>query len=347
MEDAKRRGRPTVGERVPLGLRVTPEIKLRLDAAAAQSGRSQSQEAELRLGHSFEREDLLPEVLGEPYSPPMAGLLLALGLVMTHTGLREYWARSTDFGFNDHWINDPTAFDEALRGAFALLNYARPAGLPSKPVVSPPPGVQFANAMIDALEGEPSPLAGVGTIPALLGPIAQRMIEARARQSTAQPTEGEANLRPAQSGDVRDSQPRLVPILTVSQAVELAAFKWDPSRFADAKVISPRFACGPRAFALEVRNSDESHSLREGDILILDPDEPPMPTDSVFAQIDGHPKFADLLYDNNRGGEPVLITHDAEVHRHGSWSIHAVMTEFVTGRRAVRKASQSRLSESA
>lgn len=33
--------------RVPLGLRVTPEIKKRLDDAARDYGRSQSQEAEL------------------------------------------------------------------------------------------------------------------------------------------------------------------------------------------------------------------------------------------------------------------------------------------------------------
>ena len=51
------RGRPTVGERVPLGLRVTPEMKRRLDAAAKESGRSQSQEAEIRLERSFDRDD--------------------------------------------------------------------------------------------------------------------------------------------------------------------------------------------------------------------------------------------------------------------------------------------------
>ena len=59
MDDPKkRRGRPTVGERVPLGLRVTPEMKRRLDAAAKQSGRSQSQEAEFRLERSFGQDRL-------------------------------------------------------------------------------------------------------------------------------------------------------------------------------------------------------------------------------------------------------------------------------------------------
>jgi predicted DNA-binding protein len=54
---ATRKGRPTklatTGQRVSLGLRVTAEIKERLDRAAKESGRSQSQEAELRLERSF------------------------------------------------------------------------------------------------------------------------------------------------------------------------------------------------------------------------------------------------------------------------------------------------------
>ena len=59
---AKRMGRPTkkpkAGERVSLGLRVTADMKKRLDAAAASSGRSQSQEAEMRLERSFRVEEV-------------------------------------------------------------------------------------------------------------------------------------------------------------------------------------------------------------------------------------------------------------------------------------------------
>ena len=61
--EKRRRGRPTKppvpGERVPLSLRVTAEIKDELEQAAIQSGRSLSQEAELRLQTSFEREFIL------------------------------------------------------------------------------------------------------------------------------------------------------------------------------------------------------------------------------------------------------------------------------------------------
>lgn len=47
---------PTVqlpGERVAMSFRVTPEMKAKLDTAAATSGRSLSQEIELRLEQAF------------------------------------------------------------------------------------------------------------------------------------------------------------------------------------------------------------------------------------------------------------------------------------------------------
>lgn len=41
------------GERIPLGFRVTADLKRKLDAAADSNGRSQAQETELRLENSF------------------------------------------------------------------------------------------------------------------------------------------------------------------------------------------------------------------------------------------------------------------------------------------------------
>jgi hypothetical protein len=76
------RGRPTIGKRIPLGLRVTPQLKSKLDFAAEQTGRSQSQEAELRLERSFEREELLPDVLALAYGKDIAAHLVRLGAEM-------------------------------------------------------------------------------------------------------------------------------------------------------------------------------------------------------------------------------------------------------------------------
>lgn len=52
------------GKRASLGLRVTAETKARLEIAAAASGRSQSQEAEIRLEASFRDEAAGQAILG-------------------------------------------------------------------------------------------------------------------------------------------------------------------------------------------------------------------------------------------------------------------------------------------
>jgi hypothetical protein len=56
---------PVHGERAALSIRIAPILKRRLDAAAEEGGRSQSQEAEIRLASSFEREDMLDQVFAK------------------------------------------------------------------------------------------------------------------------------------------------------------------------------------------------------------------------------------------------------------------------------------------
>lgn len=61
-----RRGRPTKsatpGTRASLGLKVTADLKARLEAAAAASGRTQSQEAEWRIDRSFREDEVMAEL---------------------------------------------------------------------------------------------------------------------------------------------------------------------------------------------------------------------------------------------------------------------------------------------
>lgn len=67
--EKRRIGRPPkkpIGKRASLGLKVTADIKARMERAAELSGRSQSQEAELRLERSFDRDAIdakLDEIL--------------------------------------------------------------------------------------------------------------------------------------------------------------------------------------------------------------------------------------------------------------------------------------------
>jgi hypothetical protein len=68
-DNPKRVGRPTKppreGERVPLGFRITPDLKLKLEDAARKSGRSQSQEAEFRLESTFQHDEQLGRLMSK------------------------------------------------------------------------------------------------------------------------------------------------------------------------------------------------------------------------------------------------------------------------------------------
>lgn len=69
-----RMGRPVVdpieGERAALGLRVRPEIKRLIEKSAVASGRSQSQEAELRIEQSYRDDDLVRRIIEAIKKPP-------------------------------------------------------------------------------------------------------------------------------------------------------------------------------------------------------------------------------------------------------------------------------------
>src|SRR5262249_49744962 len=69
---------PAENERVVLSVRVTPQLKARIDQAALKSGRSQSQQVEHALARDAEREDLLVDALRLSTGLQQAGLLVAI-----------------------------------------------------------------------------------------------------------------------------------------------------------------------------------------------------------------------------------------------------------------------------
>jgi hypothetical protein len=180
---AKKSGRPPrepqPGERFPLGLRVTPELKNALDEAAAHSGRSQSQEAEIRLSRSFERQGLLVEALTLTYDTRTAALLILIGLVMEEVGFVRRWQqRSVLSEPEGHWTSDPSAYEQALQGVVALLNAARPEG----PIASTAQyGVEAAGKIVRAARGDSPeflhPTLDGKMIRSLLTPISWRLKE--------------------------------------------------------------------------------------------------------------------------------------------------------------------------
>lgn len=141
-EATKRVGRPTKaarsGSRVSLGLKVTADTKRKIEAAAAASGRTQSQEAEARLERSFDRADLLPEALSLAFGERFAGMLLLLGKAMDIFGKQ---AASLEQQGSVHaapwgWLDSPYAFEQARRVAEIILSELAPPGAIDVPDVS-------------------------------------------------------------------------------------------------------------------------------------------------------------------------------------------------------------------
>jgi hypothetical protein len=174
------RQEPEPGERVQLSFRVTPELKRRLDAAATESGRSQSQEAEFRLERSFDRQDLLPQVMSLNYGKELAGVLMLLGTVMIWADAFHRVDNKEPRGPSHKWAwaPDADAYDQSVQGAVAVLEAMRPKGSPI--IAQSNAGVEMAHTIIKAVRDDPDAAEngftdGAPTIRALLGPLVERL----------------------------------------------------------------------------------------------------------------------------------------------------------------------------
>lgn len=108
------------GQRVSLGLKVVPEIKNQLDAAAKFNGRTQSQEAEVRLENSFRNERVLDEAIDLHFGRANGDLLLSLFGAVLNTATEVSRTQSR----TDHWTDDL-----ATRKAVASLLRSMAVGL--------------------------------------------------------------------------------------------------------------------------------------------------------------------------------------------------------------------------
>src|SRR5262245_20388511 len=119
-------------ERFQLGVRVTGQNKQRLDAAADQFGRSQSHEAERRIERSFEYEDAISQGLSLAYGRRVAGLAQMLASAMLHSGVNTLVSKGggplAEVIDHTRWMDDPDAYEQAMRGVAAVLERFRPTG---------------------------------------------------------------------------------------------------------------------------------------------------------------------------------------------------------------------------
>ena len=133
-------GRPTKkakhGQKKTLGIRATAELATRVQSAANANDRSLSQEAELRLERSFEREALFPELLERSFGAGLAGLLLMVGDVMRKAGQSALVQKRALMG--PQWLQDADGFGEAVDAAMLVLQDFQPPGARTLPPARPP-----------------------------------------------------------------------------------------------------------------------------------------------------------------------------------------------------------------
>jgi hypothetical protein len=117
-EVSRRRGRPVVGKeakRLSFTMRITQTMRDKLEAAARLSGRSVSEEAQIRLENNERTfKDGLVHVFGRQW----AGVLVLSSYLMRQEG---------------DWLDDPRAFMRARNRLGALLSILQPPGTPPEP----------------------------------------------------------------------------------------------------------------------------------------------------------------------------------------------------------------------
>ena len=118
---------PFNNKRDVLTTRITKETRDALEAASRVSGRSLSQEIEVRLNQSFS-EDRRAELFRDGfYGPEFAALLELLGRAMQETGRRA--AMEAGAGLTD-WLDSPSGYAHAARAALEILNKLAPSNRP-------------------------------------------------------------------------------------------------------------------------------------------------------------------------------------------------------------------------
>jgi hypothetical protein len=136
-EQTKRLGRPTKaptpGKRVALGLKVTAEIKQRIDEEARKTGRTQSQQAELIIERALANEEFLNRLLGDDQSIRTMAVLMVGAL--QRGGQLGANARGHPEWTSREWLTDPFALVVAGYSVMQALGIAEPhrEDLPPKP----------------------------------------------------------------------------------------------------------------------------------------------------------------------------------------------------------------------
>lgn len=149
------------GKRASLGLKVTPEIKRRLEIAAKSSGRTQSQEAEARIEQSFKQQEQAELFSDLYFGRELSGLLELIGRAMRDAGAHAA-ANAASAGLGPpNWLDNSYGYAMAAKAASTVIEALRPRaevrGPKPKSAAEAMLGDAIANGLLNALAHETSP----------------------------------------------------------------------------------------------------------------------------------------------------------------------------------------------
>jgi hypothetical protein len=165
-------------DRKPIGFRVPPELKRRIEDAAKKSGRSQAQELELMIQQAFDRRDLIPQMLEAIYGPCDAAILLAFGEVMKLAGRTARFVATGSPGSD--WVNVRAAHKQVKEGLMQIIDHLEPDGNSELEAPYRRLGQGVANTLLEEMASGLSRTPAqdrkrAETLHALAGPLAERL----------------------------------------------------------------------------------------------------------------------------------------------------------------------------
>ena len=115
--------------RVPLSMRITPQVREELERASERSGRSLTQEAEFRLESSFRDQNNLIETLKISYGQELGALLLLIGRSLRTISDVSHFHLSDPGDGSTTWLDNSLAYAAAVQAISRYLEALRPREL--------------------------------------------------------------------------------------------------------------------------------------------------------------------------------------------------------------------------
>lgn len=153
--------RPKDGKRYPLNMRTTFDVRQRLETEAAASGRSLTQEAEMRIERSFLDQKNSLEALDLTFGRDLAGILHILGEAMKLSGQQAAFLATRTLDGSQNWLENAYAFAQVRNAALSVIDRLKPVGDPTPP--------QIAEPLVTVSVGSPPPGGWPKLDPACLG----------------------------------------------------------------------------------------------------------------------------------------------------------------------------------